>query len=182
MRALFNSRCSGGLLAVIISGTAFSAWGAGISTSNSAPSAEPSFRPGDTLAVASERADVMYGAKVVSSVRKGQQIIVVEVRQPWIGTYVIVDNQKKAGWIRSTDFIPTAAAAQTGARFITASESSAGAQSYTAYKPVAEPAPASPRICVSPSPSFRVDDDFLIGKYDRHEVDPNVHVWEPWRH
>ena len=28
------------------------------------------------------------------------------------------------------------------------------------------------------TPNFQ----YLTGYYDRHEPDPNMHVWEPWRH
>ncbi len=48
---------------------------------------------------------------------------------------------------------------------------------------VSEPAETAPRVTQSaPVPVKReCRDEFLIGRYDRHETDPNVHVWEPWR-
>ena len=163
-----------GLLAAILVLASASAWAveSAASDASGAPAAEPRFKPGDTLLVAAEGANLMLGNEVITAVRKGQRIVVVEVRHPWVGTYVMVNNQKKVGWIRSKEFIPAD---------LPALAASAGPQVYSSYRPVAEPAAAPVRVYVAPS-SSSVDDAYLVGKYQRHELDPNVHVWEPWRH
>ena len=37
----------------------------------------------------------MRGDKIIASVPKGQQVVVVEVRDPWLGIYVWIGDQKK---------------------------------------------------------------------------------------
>jgi hypothetical protein len=116
-------------------------------------------------------------------VPKGQTVVVVEVRGRWVGIYVSIDGQKKEGWLRTTDFVPTGAATQPasvtaslpvmrrdGPEVILAAES----------KSSAPPAPAS--ACEAPSGQandhyFRA---YYTGYYTRHETDPNLEVWEPW--
>ena len=56
----------------------------------------------------------MRGDKIIASVPKGQQVVVVEVRDPWLGIYVSIGDQKKAGWMRTTAFIPAAGGDQPG--------------------------------------------------------------------
>ena len=166
-----------GLLAAILVFASASAWAVEpvASDASQAPAAEPRFKPGDTLLVAAERANLMLGNDVIAAVRKGQRIVVVEVRHPWVGTYVMANNQKKVGWIRSKEFLPADIPALAAS-----AESSAGPQVYSSYRPVAEPAAAPVRVYVAPS-NTGVDDAYLVGKYQRHELDPNVHVWVPWR-
>jgi hypothetical protein len=110
-------------------------------------------KPGDLLSVA-QRTNLMSGERVVGAVPKGQQIIVVEVRDNWVGTAVLLNKQTKMGWIKAKDLVGVGA-------------------------PVAaQAASACDSLC-----SCCVElDDFLIGRIYRHEVDPNMHVWEPWRY
>jgi hypothetical protein len=86
------------------------AWAAGNEppgrASGESPLTEPGFKPGDIVAVAPERANLMRGAEVVAVVPGGQRIVVVEVRDQWVGAYVLISGEKKAGWLRTTDFIP----------------------------------------------------------------------------
>jgi hypothetical protein len=138
------------------------------------PATEPQFQAGDTVTIASENAQLMLGERFLGPVPKGVQVLVVEVRDPWIGTQVMVDGRRTAGWIRVDDLLPSGVASQP--------------QLHTTYRPtlpeVAFEAVEPPRYVVVPCRPMPADDEsaaFMIGKYDRHETDPNVHVWEPWR-
>ena len=64
------------------------------------PAAEPRFQAGDTLAVEAGRANLMLGDEVIAVLGRGRRIVVVEVRDSWIGTHVVVGGAKKAGWLR----------------------------------------------------------------------------------
>jgi hypothetical protein len=134
-----------------------------LNSADQPPAVEPRFKAGDTLAIAAENADLMLGDQVIAAMGKGQRIIVVEVRDSWIGTHVVLQGEKKAGWIRMHDLLPPALAGQR--------EGSTVAQSNETTHRVYR--------CTHAEQEHR--DAFLIGKYDRHETDPNVHVWEPWR-
>ena len=48
----------------------------------------------------------MVGDEVVATVLKGQRIIVIDVRDSWVGTYVSVNGQQRRGWITTADFVP----------------------------------------------------------------------------
>lgn len=150
------------VLGVLLGFAATPVWALEFSANNmlQAPSSEPRFKPGDTVQVATEGARLMLGKEVIAELQQGQPIVVVEVQHPWIGTYVLSDNQKKIGWVRTKEFIPVNSPAR------------------------AEPVPAvqasaAPRVVAVSRAA--IDSDFMVGKYDRHEVDPNVHTWEPWR-
>jgi hypothetical protein len=148
------------------------------------PAVEPRFQAGDTLAIASEGADLMLGEQVIAVLSRGKRIVVVEVRDAWVGTHVIVQGEKKAGWVRVHDFLPPAGAAKRGERAVAGADSVSQAAYTTADSVVSEAAEAAPRVSQPGSRPVEREyrDAFLIGKYDRHETDPNVHVWEPWRH
>ncbi len=149
------------------------------------PAVEPRFRPGDTLAVASERAQLLIGDQVLALLRKGQRVIVAEVREPWVGTHVMHGGEKKAGWIHIHDFLPPAGAGHPDGTATATAESVPQVQiSTSASATVAEAAERAPCVFLRSGRSAEREywDDFLIGKYDRHETDPNIHVWEPWRH
>jgi hypothetical protein len=116
-----------------------------------APAGAPRFQAGDVLIVAAANARLMWGEQVVTAVPRGQRVVVVEVRDGWVGTHVTVNGQAKSGWMAVGEFLPSAS-------------------------PVA--------VCVCESrPAITADvEAFLIGRYQRHETDPDIHVWEPWRH
>jgi hypothetical protein len=134
-----------------------------------APGQEPRFKAGDVLTVAVDRANLMVGTQVIATVPKGQRVVLADVRDSWLGTFVLVNGQKKAGWIATADFLPVGAAP--------------GPQVYTAALPViSTPDAVTPRPTISPAPRDDYLDNYYYGYYNRHETDPNIHVWEPWRH
>lgn len=156
-----GTRWQGVALLVVLAGWAAPsalALDARVNNALPAPSSEPRFKPGDTVQVATEGAQLMLGTEVIAELQQGQPIVVVEVQHPWIGTYVLSDNQKKTGWVRSKEFIPVA----------------------TPAKPQAAACPQISRGAVEQvfvASRSSVDSAYMIGKYDRHELDPNVHTW-----
>ena len=134
-----------------------------------APQLEPQFKPGDVLTVAADQANLMLGTDVLATLPQGRRVVVAAVQEGWIGTLVSVQGQTKAGWIPLAAFIPSE----------TLAAASSSTQVYTVARQV-EPAAES-----RPAVRFQVPseprDAYLIGRYDRHELDPNVHAWEPWR-
>ena len=146
------------------------------------PRETPQFKPGDVLAVAAESTPLMRGNKIIAIVPKGQPVVVVEVRDPWIGVYVSIADQKTAGWMRTTAFVPAAGGNQPG--YVAAGydvkrergpEVTLAAQSQS-VSPAAESA-ACRDSSRSASNYFR---DYDTGYYTRHETDPNLQTWEPW--
>lgn len=156
-----------------------------LKSTSSAPAVEPSFRVGDTLTVASESAKVMIGSRVIGSAHKGQRILVVEVRNQWVGTQVMVAGEKKAGWIRARDFVPSASAARPGEKTVAATDADLQPQISTTARSIVteavEPSTTVPLRVAAPAEREHLD-AFMVGRYDRHETDPNVHVWQPWMH
>ena len=141
-----------------------------------APQEEPRLKVGSTLTIAGEGANLMVGKKVVATVPKGQRIVVVDVRDSWVGTYVSVNGRRMAGWIGTAHFIPAGSPAKSEPQIFTA-----------ASKPIAsEPAQDAVAVRVRRPASSNSGDnyfrDYHIGYYERHETDPNIHVWEPWRY
>jgi hypothetical protein len=141
-------------------------------TPGQAPRTEPRFQPGDILTVAPERANLMRGAEVVAVVPGGERLVVVEVRDQWIGVYVSTNGEKKAGWLRATDFVPVADAAQPqqGQACLCAMQTTTAA--------VPTPVAAYPMGGGYTRDYYQ---DYHTGLYS-HEPDPNIHAWEPWRH
>ena len=172
-RSSKNGVVVGLLGAMILSVTAVAAAGdRGSAGSAQAPGGKPQFKVGDVLAVAAENANLMVGSEVLAVLPKAAQILVVETRDGWVGGYVSVGGQQRAGWIRVADFVPAPRPAQPESHLYTAAMQieSQPAQSTTRYQ-------APVRVS---APSY--DQDYHIGYYIRHETDPNVHVWEPWRY
>jgi hypothetical protein len=128
-----------------------------------APADMPKFKAGETLSVAAEKARLMLGAATVATLPRGQRFVVVEVRDSWIGTRLSVGGQEKHGWIATSDIVAV---------------SPTEPQVYTVLKPT-ETQGAPP---VRSHANAVYSDDYLYGYYVRHETDPNMHVWEPWRH
>jgi hypothetical protein len=155
-------------------------------SSGAAPRAAPRFKPGDTLTIAAPSANVMRGAEVIATVAQGQRILVVEVRDAWIGALVSENGQNRAGWINCDAFLPGDAP-----RAPVAADQCSGPRVYTVARPILDesgqttlaalPAPAVGIIVSPPPPAPARWDDYLIGYYGRHETDPDVHAWEPWR-
>ena len=104
---------------------------------------------------------------------KGQRIIIIEVRDPWVGTYVSVNGQERAGWIGIAAFVPASSPAKSETQIHTASELI-----------VSEPAQNAARVQVRRPARSDPGDDYFQNYYYRyymlHETDPNIHVWEPW--
>jgi hypothetical protein len=167
-----------GLVAGLVLGCWLSAVAVAVSAelggqaSGQAPRTEPSFQPGDVLTVAPARANLLRGADVVAVVSGGQRLVVVEVRDQWIGTYVETNGAKKAGWLRATDFVPVAEAArpQEGQACLCAMQTTtAGA-----------PTP----VAAYPTGGRYTRDYYQDYKtsYYSHEPDPDIHAWQPWLH
>jgi hypothetical protein len=115
----------------------------------------------------------MVGSSVVATLPKGREIVVVEVRDPWVGVFVSVDGQRKAGWLRNRDFLPPA---EQGGR---ESPGPAVAGPAGPETPAAMTgASAQPCFCNSPSPGY----GYNVPSYRSHEPDPDIHQWEPWRY
>lgn len=134
------------------------------------PTGEPRFKSGDLLTVAADRANLMVGNQVLAALPKGQQIVVADVRGAWVGAYVLVGGQQRAGWIQIADFVPVPGMAQSEPRI------------YSVARPVEPAAPQPVVVPIAPGPSqASVDREYYIGYYLNHETDPNVHTWEPWR-
>lgn len=147
------------------------------------PRETPQFKPGDVLSVAAANAPLMRGEQVIATVPTGQQIVVVDVRDPWIGVYVSIGTEQKAGWIRTTAFVP---AANNQAELIAAGrsvEQQGGPQITLAAaatsQAVSPPATAAPCPVASP-PAAQYFQAYDAGYYGRHETDPNLETWEPW--
>jgi hypothetical protein len=146
------------------------------------PRETPQFKPGDVLTVAAQSTPLMRGDKIIASVPKGQQVVVVEVRDPWLGIYVSIGDQKKAGWMRTTAFIPAAGGDQPG--YVTAGydvkpEGSPQVTFATESQPVS-PSQASAAYCVPAGAADHYFRAYDAGYYTRHETDPNLEAWEPW--
>jgi hypothetical protein len=149
-----------------------------------APAAQPQFKPGDVLAVADDNVSLMIGGQAVTAVPKGHRVLVVESRETWIGTSLTVNGEVKSGWIAAKNFIPSNCPPPAPVALV-AQAITPGA--YTAFRPVTPEQPAAaPPLAVAPPVRERPvfverRDEYTIGYYERHETDPNMHVWEPWR-
>ncbi len=172
MRAMSRRWFVAGVLAgALFSSAALAAGGGGDQSGSSpAPREEPRFKAGDTLVVTAQNAKLMVGSALVAQVPKGRQIVVVQVRDSWVGTYLSVNGQKKAGWIDAAAFMPVGEAVKPEAKLVAASE-----------QVVSEPAQNVVRTRASSGSQRDYFRDYHAGYYGRHETDPNVHVWEPWR-
>jgi hypothetical protein len=138
------------------------------------PRERPQFKAGDVLAVAAN-APLMRGEQVTATVPAGQQVIVVEVRDPWVGVYVSIGSQQKAGWLPTTAFVPGGTQPELVAAGYNAQQE--GTPARLAGESVSPPVPAV--VCPTPAADhyFRAYD---AGYYGRHETDPNLVTWEPW--
>jgi hypothetical protein len=135
----------------------------------SPPADQPRFKAGDIATVAVDNARLMTGNEVVAAVPKGQRIVVIEVRGSWIGTYLSLAGQQKSGWIGTDAFVPAAPSPREPVL-------------HTVAMPVeAQPAQSTPSYYSGPERG-RAADDYHVGYYLRHETDPNIHTWEPWRY
>ena len=143
-----------------------------------APDIAPQVKAGDVLTVAGERADMMVGRTVLATLPQGQQVLVVDIRDAWIGTYVRVGSREQAGWIATGAFVPTAVAAKSPGP-----ADACPPQPRTVFRPIASETVYSqvPAAASRSRPAQQEEwDAFTVGKYMRHEIDPNVHAWEPW--
>ncbi len=186
MNTSLKSWSVGGFIAIVFLSSAALAAGGNRERGGSAlsPSEAPQFKPGDILTIAAGNANLMRGDRTIATVPKGQPVVVVEVRGQWVGIYVSIDGQKRTGWMRTTDFVPASAATQPGSiptsfavmqrggpEVILAAESKS-------YAPPA-PSPAGEAQSGQANGYFRA---YYTGYYTRHETDPNLEVWEPWRY
>ncbi|MGA2068281.1 MAG: S24/S26 family peptidase [Thermoguttaceae bacterium] len=148
-------------------------------TSGQAPRTEPTFKPGDILTVAAERANLMRGAEVVAVVPGGERLVVVEVRDQWIGTYVSENGERKAGWLRTSDFVPVtdvAAKPQAGQACLCAMQTATAAPPAPA---AAYPVGAAYSVGSGPMQGYYQG---YFSSYYSHEPDPDIHAWQPWMH
>jgi hypothetical protein len=140
------------------------------------PRETPQFKAGDVLTVATPNTSLMRGEQVTATVPQGQQVVVVEVRDPWVGVYVSIGNQKKAGWLQATAFVPRGKQPELVAAGYSAQQEQ-GPQVRLAAQSVSAPQPAAICPVSSADTFFRAYD---AGYYGRHETDPNLETWEPW--
>lgn len=148
---------------------------AGAGTENGqAPGAEPQFRAGDSPAIAAQYANLTVGTNVVAKLPKGQRIVVVEVRQPWVGTYVSIDGQQKGGWIKIADFIPSGPVVEPGALIHTAAR-------VVTSEPI-ESADNRPAISITVRPQYNYYSSDRENPIYEHGIERDIHQWEPWRH
>ena len=59
----------------------------------------PSVKSGDSVVVMAEDAALMRGSEAVKVLSKGQRLTVEQVSGDWLGMYVLVDGERKGGWI-----------------------------------------------------------------------------------
>lgn len=138
-------------------------------------------KPGDRLQIAADQAALRLGDRVIASLGKGQETVVSEIVGPWVGVQASMGGQSLAGWVHLQDFVPI------GRQVASSERVHSGPQPYTTFRPVtpepavmyAPPVPVQ-RYYQPPPPSYERD-SFMIGRYERHEMDPNIHKWEPWR-
>jgi len=186
MRAFINAQSLlASLAAVVVLCSSLLAADRNRNSSDRPPAAIPQFQPGDTLVVASQHANLMLGDQVITVLGKGTRVVVVEFRNRWVGTHVVVQGQRKAGWVWIRDFLPSNGALKPGQNAVAGAGSALQPQvSVVAESTAAAAAGPARRVgragWTPAEPEYR--DPFLIGKYERHETDPNVHVWEPWRY
>ena len=123
------------------------------------------------------------GDKIIATVPKGQQVVVVEVRDPWLGIYVSIGDQKTAGWMRTTAFVPAGGGNQPGyvAAGYDVKREGGPEVILAAQSQIRFPGGGSP---LSAADSSRPASDYFRGYdngyYTRHETDPNLETWEPW--
>ncbi len=148
------------------------------------PRETPQFKAGDVLAVAAESTPLMRGDKIIAIVPKGQPVVVVEVRDPWLGIYVSIADQKTAGWMRTTAFVPLGGSDRpdyVAAAYNVKREGGPEVTLATEHKSVS-PAGESAACRDSSGPASNYFRDYDAGYYTRHETDPNLETWEPWRY
>ena len=125
--------------------------------------------------VASPQANLVMGNKVVARLVKGQRVVVIEVRDSWVGTYVAVNGQKVPGWISISDFVPAGGAAKAEPQIYAASEA-------VGVVPAQEAPSVQARRPVASRPGDDYFRNYNYRYYSLHETDPNIHAWEPWTH
>jgi len=165
-----------GLLAGAFLCVAITAGGAETAVSV-APPAQPQFQPGDIVVVAAEQAKLMRADQLVATVPQGRRVVVVEVREAWVGTCVLVNDEHKTGWIHMSHFLPL----EQPAQILQASQGYSAAYPSAAYLSDAATVPSNTWLTTRGSAQAGESDPFLVGRQQRHETDPNMHVWEPWR-
>ena len=177
-----NARLVASLMAVFMLLAAGLAVGGELGTSgpSQAPGTEPRFKVGDTLTIAADRANLMLQSVVVAALPRGARIVVVEVRGSWIGTYVSVNGQQKAGWIGAMDFIPTGLAAGSEARVSTALLPTVSGSALTVVGSAVNPTLPVPRIDRRRDYASGYHNEQGV-YYNEHGVEPDIHAWEPWK-
>jgi hypothetical protein len=127
-------------------------------------SAASAFSRGDVVSVTADGARLLLGDAVLATPARGHRLVVAETRGDWIGTHLDVNGRTQSGWLH-----------------VAAVEGVPGALAYQALRPTGlVPVAAAPMPAACPCVAYEWD-PFLVGRYLRHEMDPNLHVWEPWR-
>jgi len=162
------------------------------STASQQSDPEVSFLVGDRVKIVKDKASLMRGSEVLATLTQGEDIIVVEVQEQWIGTSVKVDGQDKLGWILASKVVgvtdevaptrkPTKAVSESQQKSVIELQQ-------TSYYRVAKPQgrDCSPRYFGGSSSSHE-GDVFGLREFNpynivapRYETDPNIHDWRPW--
>lgn len=61
------------------------------------------FKPGDTLEVVANQAELKLGDRALANVRQGQRIYVTAVQGPWVGTHIEHEGRQIGGWILGSE-------------------------------------------------------------------------------
>lgn len=57
------------------------------------------FGPGDTVVVVGERANMMLGRQALATVPRGENLRVLRIEGPWVGTVYERDGRQVGGWV-----------------------------------------------------------------------------------
>lgn len=68
-----------------------------------APAIAAEFKVGDVVVTAQDRTDLGFKERTVKELGRGIEIIITEVRDPWIGGYVEQDGEKFSGWVHKRE-------------------------------------------------------------------------------
>jgi hypothetical protein len=72
------------------------------------PAFNVSFTVKDRVTIADSSVKLMRGSDVIATLPKGQEVRILKVQGPWLGTSIEVDGVKKSGWVLASNAAPTA--------------------------------------------------------------------------
>lgn len=82
---------------------AFLAAAVGLATFNASNVSAADFKVGDVVVTAQDRTDLGFKERTVKELGRGIEIIITEVRDPWIGGYVEQDGERFSGWVHKRE-------------------------------------------------------------------------------